>query len=773
MGELNTYKASISMALEVDTNFEVGELRKELKKVEDPIITDKNLQIMVMRCLKPQAISPLDMHLENRRLREAGTCDWLFRSQIWEDWLQGGSADCCRFLFIHGIAGSGKTNLASAIIDQIIKTSAAKLRVEEQPRGRVGFSYYYCSHAHNVDETRSLLRWIVYDLSRQLDNYLPEALAHVGNGDDMSEETLLNCFFSISIKFQDRIYIVVDVIDEIQKPRERFLKTLTTIGSSREYSHISIIMTGRMEPDIGRAISASEKERQSLSQQASVRHEIDVREAARQSPLQNKRKSPENSSEPGKRICMGHNQANRAYDQSPTRRPSYSRDSGSDTKGLDNSDHTPRHSATDTAWMKPPADDSLPTFAASKRWSCSTLDMDNGHSREAIRLFVRKKLGEVQSVHNWDRAFTKEVEGKLTQNAGGMFRLASCQIDVLQQQNRFNLYNEKVIRDAVETMPDTVFDVYKKIVARYFAQTKESNEILELQIAWLGLGHWGKDRPAGAARIPTRFEEWCLKTTEKSLTTSRSIICFPIWVQIMQPGNVYQKDGNPADENTSILVSLMLLDWPELAKKFLGSLTLRDRNAMWQDEFALAPKLKDLPTASDLVFRPQMTILKPWGDQAGSDKTATFDDGATTNLLLDCLLEAGADPCPPGYRFTPLQLVISHLDERWVHTMIHGLQHRNRNINTIGDPDGAHPFTNSAGDDGVERGWWYVEHPLDICQEVIPEWGGDPSREDEVEQTRTRIRLMLRQYDAFRGHEKQSRGSRGAGIVVNTIIIDE
>ena len=359
---------------------------------------------------------------------------------------------------------------------------------------------------------------------------------------------------------------------------------------------------------------------------------------------------------------------------------------------------------------------------------------------------------------------------------------------------------------------------------RYFSQTRKSNRILELQIAWTGLTRFGQNRPANNAKIPTRFEEYCLMVTDKSLRRYRATIteeksiyeivfsclkygsphsshmlrprkAFPTWFLVAAPGT-YEKDDIPVNENTTILVSLMILDWPEMAKKFLSTFALKDRAVIWKDMFTFDFKhQKDIAKNSKLVFRPQTTILKAcvalrrtgflqalvdcgadflgepdiiyyalerhWGN----DSTA-FDDSTTTDVLLKILLDAGADPCPKGYVFTLLQFIVNKLEEPWVHTVVHRLQYRNGNINMVGTPDSKHPYLEE--DDDYDDLNWFVMHPLKICRTTSPDWGSGPGHEDEVEQSRTQIDLLLRQFGAFETDEKQPRGLRGAaGLVVN------
>ncbi|KAK8034787.1 hypothetical protein PG993_009782 [Apiospora rasikravindrae] len=919
LDELDPIKRNFYLALDVDTNFGVGELQKQIQHVEKTII-GQSRQIQAMNRIKPHDIIPTETHRQKKALRVDETCDWIIESELWQDWLQGGSESCCRFLFIHGIAGSGKTILASALIDELLH-NLGKRTVEERQAHVKGFSYYYCSHEHNVDEKRPFLRWIIYDLCRQLGDYVPESLADIADASEIPDEVLLKCFLAISKQFKERVYLVVDAVDECRSPRAGFLEVLTTIGASQSYKHVSLLVTGRLEPDINRAIGSALEDKHKLPLQTT-------------SPL--KRTSHQTTPESSKR---------RRFDPALT---SAQNGEGSGLPRLlqepvSPSPRTPDQdsgqSDTEPENMNLDADEKLDekpqpllTIPASLRNGCTKLDMDNIYVRQAIELYVHKQLEDIGFWRTWGEkgAFTLEIKKKLAEKARGMFRLASCQIEMLRNGS---LYDDKAVREAVNTMPDTIFDMYKGLVVKwvpganaqnhvarnalalicsstseipcaevlveaarldvssntslikftlknlrdllgclikitamerkpesvfqrneddvifkqvlpahytvkefvydkttaadprvgYFAQTKASNLILELQIVWAGLTHWGQHRPANNRKTPTRFEEYCLKMTDKSLRLHRPAIseeksiyehvfpclgwssphfsqvgrtrrAFPTWLQINQQV-VYQKDGSPSNENTSILVSLLLLDWPELAKKLLSTLAPKERKAVLKDEFSLERRpQKDFATTSDLAIQPQTNILKacvalrkvsflqalidcgadflgepgiiyyPLELHCGTDPVAS-EEFSTTDSLLKSLLDAGADPCPRGYLFTPLQHIVTFLEEPWVHTLVYRLQYRNGNINMVGTPGGRDPYCKDDGNDEEEY-WWYTQHPLKICRCVIPGWGKDAG-EDEVDQARIQIDLLLRTFGAFETDKKQPRSSRGAGLVVN------
>src|SRR5437016_2855733 len=62
-----------------------------------------------------EAIDPSSLHHRACDQYEAGTGDWVLRSDDWKAWISGQK----RGLWVHGIPGAGKTVLASHLIETV------------------------------------------------------------------------------------------------------------------------------------------------------------------------------------------------------------------------------------------------------------------------------------------------------------------------------------------------------------------------------------------------------------------------------------------------------------------------------------------------------------------------------------------------------------------------------------------------------------------------------------------------------------------------------
>src|SRR6202023_1408526 len=78
--------------------------------------------------------NPSENHNRAPGLHELHTGRWLTRSPAYRGWLNGSN----RFLWLHGIPGSGKTILASFVIEDV------KDICQQSAVNRQGWAYYYC-----------------------------------------------------------------------------------------------------------------------------------------------------------------------------------------------------------------------------------------------------------------------------------------------------------------------------------------------------------------------------------------------------------------------------------------------------------------------------------------------------------------------------------------------------------------------------------------------------------------------------------------------------
>lgn len=337
-----------------------------------------------------------------------------------------------------------------------------------------------------------------------------------------------------------------------------------------------------------------------------------------------------------------------------------------------------------------------------------------------------------------------------------------------------------------------------------FALSKEAIQNLELQVIFRGLQQFSVNK---AERYPTRYEEYCLKMTDKALKERRDLIVRDktIWTTVTKcmrwnsnhhlpksgafpnlriraslstwaKTSPFEQGQEPDHPETSILVSLLLLQWPELAVVYLADLPEAKKKDIWKDRFELAKSFKvegtdpttlmqmcvtrrdidflealiesraDFSGETDLVMD---LFFHAYGHRSLNDE----DGGAKTGSMLKMLLDRGVRPETGGYIFTPLQYAVSKLEDRWVHDLLK----EHADPNATGRPDGVDPFGQPS-----DISWKLT--PLQICKVTTPTWlqsvdGG--KHEDLMNQSRLKVELELRQF-----------GAQDEEDVVDTIEID-
>ncbi|KAG6354535.1 hypothetical protein INS49_004552 [Diaporthe citri] len=331
-----------------------------------------------------------------------------------------------------------------------------------------------------------------------------------------------------------------------------------------------------------------------------------------------------------------------------------------------------------------------------------------------------------------------------------------------------------------------------------FALSKELIENLELRVIFGGLRQFGSFRHP-EARCPSRYEEYCLKMTDKALKERRDLIIqdksvwkdvieclkwnskhnlprsgafpnlktkanFPNWTKT----SPFERENEPKMPETSVLVSLMLLQWPELAKMYLADLSESTKRDIWRDKFELTRNFKVEGTEPMSVMQLSVTRRDVDFLQALIDARADFsgekelvmdlfyhayghkslddqDGGAKTGKMLKMLLERGVRPEVPGYVFTPLQFAVSNLEDRWVHDLLF----EGANPNATGTTNGVYPFGDEVQIENNDR-WTWTQAPLKICENTTPKWYHTESSSDKelMEDARERVKTALLQWGA-------------------------
>ncbi|KAG0649187.1 rad55 [Hyphodiscus hymeniophilus] len=224
--ELSNVKATIYLALTVQTTHDARDIKDQTRAIRT-IVSDTQRD-KIYEWL--QITDPSPLHHQACSQYEPKTGDWMLRSPEWTGWLRA-TTPC---IWIHGVPGAGKTILASYLI------KAVKDHLQ-----------------HN--EATPCLRWTVNQLCRQAKS-IPTCLNEVyEQGGTPSLKDLLGVIEAIVEDF-DKIYIVIDAIDESPEPRDELLNVLQDLASDPRFEKIKLLATSREYNDIEKTmgpISAS------------------------------------------------------------------------------------------------------------------------------------------------------------------------------------------------------------------------------------------------------------------------------------------------------------------------------------------------------------------------------------------------------------------------------------------------------------------------------------------------------------------------------------
>ena len=173
-----------------------------------------------------------------KKFYEPGTGSWTLRSPEWADWLAGKH----RCLWLHGIPGAGKTVLMSYIIEQIGKLC------DRTPDRNCIYVYYYCYFAHNQDETKPFLKWLISRLCWEAGG-VPTCIYELNrHGTEPSLKVLLETIAEL-LKSFTTVYVAIDAIDE-SSSRDVFLQMLRTLGFDERFKRLQLIISSRDYIDI-------------------------------------------------------------------------------------------------------------------------------------------------------------------------------------------------------------------------------------------------------------------------------------------------------------------------------------------------------------------------------------------------------------------------------------------------------------------------------------------------------------------------------------------
>ncbi|KAF3074427.1 Ankyrin repeat domain-containing protein 50 [Trichoderma lentiforme] len=177
-------------------------------------------------------------------LRQPGTGQWLLNSSDFQEWLYGN----LQTLFCVGLPGSGKTVLASMVIDELTRRFGNDREV--------GIAYEFCNFRRQDEQKDggilfSMLRVMVKSCSTIPENIIAMHKQHKRQGTRPTFEEIMVILQAVIAK-HSRVFIVIDALDEYPVTgihRTRFLSEIFRLQRSAGGS-VKILATSRPIPEI-------------------------------------------------------------------------------------------------------------------------------------------------------------------------------------------------------------------------------------------------------------------------------------------------------------------------------------------------------------------------------------------------------------------------------------------------------------------------------------------------------------------------------------------
>ncbi|KAJ5136783.1 NACHT nucleoside triphosphatase [Penicillium atrosanguineum] len=176
-----------------------------------------------------------------RTLRHKGTGAWLLESPVFQEWHSGSR----RQLWLHGLAGCGKSVLSTTVLDHLANGNDDLI-----------LSFFFDFNDVAKQTLEGMLRSLAFQLYRRgVDsaNHLDALFqAHRNGSDQPTTKVLWSVIFKMLVA-QRKVSIVLDALDE-SKTRDTVLGWIKDMVSRPELVHVQLLLTGRPESEFLRDI---------------------------------------------------------------------------------------------------------------------------------------------------------------------------------------------------------------------------------------------------------------------------------------------------------------------------------------------------------------------------------------------------------------------------------------------------------------------------------------------------------------------------------------
>ena len=245
------FKENLDILLHSTQVLQLSTIQDVLSKIETARLAQIENDVVTTRKDFMHWISLIDFEDDHERIsakKHPGTGDWLIARDDFQAWLQ---SDSSRLLWCYGKPGSGKSVLASYVLEHITSRTALN------PRIGLAFCYFNYKQA-DTQRPRHILSAFIKQLCWKREVLPPQILAfyrkHIYDARTPSLNALQGALAELCEDF-DEIYLVVDALDECEQSlREEILDSVVEL--SKLHSLVKTFITSRREIDIEQMFKA-------------------------------------------------------------------------------------------------------------------------------------------------------------------------------------------------------------------------------------------------------------------------------------------------------------------------------------------------------------------------------------------------------------------------------------------------------------------------------------------------------------------------------------
>ncbi|CAG8184236.1 unnamed protein product, partial [Penicillium nalgiovense] len=176
-----------------------------------------------------------------RTLRHEGTGAWLLGNPVFQSWYSRSR----RQLWLHGLAGCGKTVLSTTVLDHLANGN-----------GGLILSFFFDFSDTKKQTYEGMLRSLAFQLYQggvDSANHLDALFQALQNGKDQPSTKALGVVVLKMLVAQRKVSIVLDALDESTR-RDDVLLWIEDMVSRPELSHVSLLYTSRPESEFLRRV---------------------------------------------------------------------------------------------------------------------------------------------------------------------------------------------------------------------------------------------------------------------------------------------------------------------------------------------------------------------------------------------------------------------------------------------------------------------------------------------------------------------------------------